>query len=557
MGAYLALACLASWPAVIELGRAVPGARRTDLWNSLWSIWFVGHSLAHDRLPFHTTLIGAPHGGNLLVSDPLGTLFGALLLPLVGLPVAYTLLVLWRLTVSGVVAHLFATDLLEAAELPIGGAWIAGVGYATAPVLLSGVHNGTSEAFAGGGVALSAWTAWRAARFGGSRRAVLAGLCLVLAAVGSWYGAVCAFLFAGALLVVGLPGRWRTTLSARASALAVGFALTAPLAAGVHAAATRPGNLVGIKRWSEVASVRRTTGPADPVGYFAWGDYRSPDFRVISRYGEEFFHCHYLGWTLIFGSLMALGARRRRGTAWLWLGGGLGFALSLGPVLVRFGSPVIVMVDRAIPLPYILVERLPGFASLSLLFRLAQAPALAAALLAACGLAGRRVLPRGMARWSPAVVVLAILLEGRFLSPLHGLPDTVSTSVAPAIEALRDAPEGAVMNFPVVGGRRYLFEQTVHHKPIAGGLNFPNDVASQKVWKEMIAKVDRAPDEFRRAVAKEAQKVGVRYLVVHVDPMARPDLHDTAVRAVKKAFDPLPVAGAGDEGGTVRVYPLW
>ena len=107
---------------------------------------------------------------------------------------------------------------------------------------------------------------------------------------------------------------------------------------------------------------------------------------------------------------------RRRRTGALWLAGGAGL-LSLGPVWVSGGSPVILAGDRAVPLPYFLVEGLPGFSSLSLIFRLALAPALAAALLAAVGYGAVAARLGLLGRWLPVAVVLGILAEKRLVSP--------------------------------------------------------------------------------------------------------------------------------------------
>lgn len=559
---YLALASVLLWPAVADLGQRVPGGPRTDLWNSLWSVWYFTGSLADGVWPGHTDLLDHPDGGTLWVSDPLGALMAAPFVPLLGLAGAYTVLVLLQLGLAGAFAHCLAAELWTWRREGEAGAelagLVAGVGYATAPVLLSGVHNGTSEAFAGGWAAWAAWAAFRTARHGGWPRALEAGLALGLAALASWYSAVVAFLFAGAVLLLGIERPWRRHLLARAAALGLGLALVLPLAAAVQDAATAEDNLVGIKNERELRSVRRSTGPADPVGYLAPGDYRSPDFRELSRYGEGFFHCHYLGYTLLLGALLAL--RRPRGLGWLVAAGLAGLALSLGPVLARFGQAVIVMGDRAIPLPYLLLEGLPGFGSLSLLYRLAAAPALAAAVLAGLGWGG--LVGEGRRRVLAPIVAALILAEGLLLSPLGARPDTTDVSVAPGVLALAEAPDGAVMNYPLVGGRGYLYEQTVHGKPVAGTLNFPNNLASKKVWKSMLDAVDDDAADFRRAVGKAARKQGIRYLVVHLDPLARPDMHDAAVRAVKDAYDPIGGSegiGAGEAASetAVRVYKLW
>ena len=140
----------------------------------------------------------------------------------------------------------------------------------------------------------------------------------------------------------------------------------------------------------------------------------------------------------------------------------------------------------------------------------------------------------------------------------------VSVQPDPALLALADAPEGAVMNFPVVGGRPYLYEQTIHRKPIAGTLNFPNNGASRKVWAAILAArsdSESAPETFRTRVSQQARRSGVRYVVVHFDASVRPDMHDEAVRALSAAFEPLPVAAVDatvpESLSPIEVYRLW
>lgn len=564
---YAGLACVVTWPLLPRLGQEVPGADRTDLWNALWSLWQVWRAVADGASPLWVDLLDPPRGGRLLVADPLGALLALPLLPLLGLPTTYGLLVLAQVTLAGWAAHKLAADVARGQGLPAEWAGVvAGVAYATAPVLRAAIHNGSSEGVGTGLAALAAWACLRAARDGGWRKATLAGLALLLAAVGSWYGAVVAFLFGGALALLGLPGGWRRTVGARLSGLALGLALVLPLAAATQALATAPDNLVRIKHPRELMTVRRSTGPADPRGFLAPGDFRSPDFREISRYGEQFFHCSYLGWALLLGAGLAL--RRRPGTGWLWLAGGAGLLLSMGPVVVRDGAAWIVLQDRAIPLPYLLIERLPGFSGLSLLYRLAQAPALALSVLAGLGFAG---LPRPRAATVAAIGL--VLAEGRWLCPLGSLPDTADARPAAGLSALARAERGVVLNFPVVGGRAYLYEQTIHGQPMAGTLNFPNNALGMRAWRGLIEAAaqagplaeGQAPDPaalatFRQAAATRARGAGARYVVVHDDPWARPDMQDDAVKWIELAFSPLGPTVEGEDQGEeapVRVYALW
>ncbi|MCB9763115.1 MAG: hypothetical protein H6739_25165 [Alphaproteobacteria bacterium] len=533
-----------TWPTAAHLGERVPGAGRTDLWNSLWGLWFVPHELTAGRLPWRTGLLGWPDGGVLVVADPLNALLAAPVVVTLGPAVAYTLLVLGHVVFSAMAAHALARAVFRSE--PAG--WIAGVAYGCAPVLVSAIHNGTSESLCGGWLALSCLLTLQAAREGGARRQALAGLGLMLAGLGNWYSGLCAWMFWGATLVVGVGAEgWRARGRRLALTAALGVALTAPVAGLMKAGSTQPDNLVGIKHTRELMSVRRTVGVADPRGWWMVGDWRSPDFRKVSRYGEEFIHCHYLGWSLLALSALgaALGRGRGEGRGALLLAGAAGFVLAMGPVVAVDGQPLILRGRLAVPLPYFLVEQLPPFSSLSLLYRLSMMPSLALAVLAGGAVVGRP-------RLAPLAALL-ILLDLRLAAPTRGLPDTESAVVPEPIVWLADAPEGAVMNFPVVGGRGYLYEQTVHHKPLAAGLNFPNNRPARAVWGAMLDAADAGleGEAFQQAVERVARREGIRYLVVHIDPMARPDMHDAAVVAVKRWMP------AAQEAPGIRVHQLW
>lgn len=533
---YMALAVVLTWPAALHPVRDLPGADRTDLWDSLWSLWYFWVRVSGGQLPYRVDgLLDHPNGGVLWVADPVNAVLALPLLPLLGVAATWTVLVLGHLTFAGVAAHRLGEAVSP--DRPWAG-WVSGVLYASAPMLMAHVHNGASEAV---GTGWMAWAALRLVRLEAAptpRNAGLAGLAVALTTVAHWYAGVGIFLLAGLML---LRARARPRLVALVGALALACALVLPVAWLARGAATTEDNVVGIKTDREIATVRRTIGPADPLGFVRPGDYRSPDFRELSRYGEQYIHCHYLGWVGIVAMLASLGRRERTG-AW-WAGALLAAALACGPVLAQKGGPVILAGNLAVPLPYFLIEKLPGFASLSLLWRLSQLTVLAVAVLAGRAAGGRA----GIA----ALVAVAAIAETVWVSPMAGQRETTDATVPAAIVALTTEPDGALMNFPVAGGRAYLYEQTVHGKPLTGGLNFPNNNASRKVWKEALVNADAAPDVLAAAVRAKARQQGVRYLVVHIDAMARPDMHDTAVRALKGAFTPIA------EGDGVRVYKLW
>jgi hypothetical protein len=542
---YLAMAMVMVWPAVGEWGELIPGSARSDLWNGLWTSWMTAEAVFSGESPLHTNFLGFPDGGTLVPADLPGALVIGLLGKTFGLPAAYTGFVIFRLAIGGFIVHRFAADLWSSERR----AWVAGCLFTVAPVLLSGVHNGTTEAFAGGAPAFTAWMFWKLYKNGRSLHGLLAALGLGFCALISPYAASVALLFGGGWAVQRL---WECQFSGKRTFtraeiqgwgifISVSLCTVAPWGWLVHQLSTDPGNLIGIKDLSELDRVRRGTGPADPRIYLWPGEFFSPDFPKISRYGEEFIHCSYLGIVALTG---AVGSLRRPSGPILAMIGSCGALLSLGPVLLFDGLPYLFADERVMPMPYLLVEDLPGFSSLSLLWRLGLAPTLAVALLAA-GVPLQE-------RWLP-IFLIAATAELAFFSPTAQRGLTTPVPQSPALLALAKAPPGAVVNFPLVGGRPYLYEQTIHQKPLAASLNFPNNHTGRKVWRILLDEAPAPAADRLLRIRKRARKLGVRYVVLHTDPLAEPDMHDGAVRALLEVSPPLPAGDAAD----IQVVPLW
>lgn len=530
---YVALAVALTWPAAIHPVSAVPGGARTDTADSLWTLWYVARALAAGTLPGSVDgLLNHPGGGSLWPADPVDSLLAAPLVLALGAAPAWTFLCIAHLAVAGAAAHALAQRLG-------GHGLVGGVLYAASATTLAHVQNGASEAVLGTALLpLAALGVVSVAQGGG---VLWAGLALGVASVAHAYTGVALYLFLGAVLALGLPG---STVGARPRLVAVGLlgvAVAALPAFVAVSASTAADNVVGIKTVRELMTIRRTIGPTDPEMLVHPGNFRSPDFRELSRYGEDLVHCAYLGFVGLASGLVAL---RRGPRPWALLGAGVAaVVLSMGPVLVENGAPVILSGRRAVPLPYLPLEDLPGLSSLSLLWRLSQLGVLALAV-AASRVASSTVVA--------VVVSLLALAELRLWSPVRELPRHFDATVPEGIYALAAAPPGAVMNFPVVGARAYLWEQTVHQKPVTGTLNFPNNNASRRVWKVAMAKASGPPAELAAALVSAARDADVRYLVVHVDARAfDDDLHTAAVRAIKEALTPI------HESASMRVYAFW
>ena len=122
-----------TWPAILHPVDLVPGSVRTDLWNSLWSLWFFQDRVWAGDLPFTMNLLDFPRESVFQIADPLNGFFAVLLVPVFGLSAAYTTIVIGHLVFSGVGAHLLARVIHRSER----AGWIAGVGFACAPVLVS------------------------------------------------------------------------------------------------------------------------------------------------------------------------------------------------------------------------------------------------------------------------------------------------------------------------------------------------------------------------------------------------------------------------------------
>ncbi len=590
VGVYVLLAAVLVGPALLDPAHRLVGGARTDAPNTPWSLWFVAESLADGRLPLHTTLLAHPAGGRIAVADPINCLLAVPLTLTVGPVAAWNLLAFAHVVFAGLAAHALGRRLG-------GTGWVAGVGYAAAPIVVSHLQNGSSEAVSAGWLPLAMLVSWDAVARGGRARIVGAAVALVLCAIGGWYAGVGAFAWVvflgvwggggstplrnasprawptGPLTPVGGPGATplggatsRGRLGRALAVVALALAVVGPVAVGTRALARAEDGLVEIKSSVDLARVRRTLGGADPRGFAVPGGFRSPDFAKLEANPSDRVHTTYLGWTLLAVAATGLATRRRGGDAPAGVQVGAGPAqesgreddtarggapallvtglacaiLALGPVVVADGAPLAVA-GRALPLPYAIVEGLPGFDALSLLYRLATTTSLCLAVLA----------DRAAARWPARVVaaiVLVFLVEVRYLSPVAGLPDVTEIPARPALTALAKAPAGAVLNLPVRAGMNFLDEQIVHGKPVCGALNSSVNLAGLKV-------LDAAGKLRRRELAPEdvvhaARANGVRYVVFHNGVFAD-DAFVGASTAIRAAF---PRMAADDR---VVIHQLW
>ena len=140
-------------------------------------------------------------------------------------------------------------------------------------------------------------------------------------------------------------------------------------------------------------------------------------------------------------------------------------------------------------------------------------------------------------------------MEGAFFSPAYKALQFVGTAPYESVVGLATEPDGAAIHYPIVGGRRYLFDQIFHGKPLAATLNFPMNPPARRLWKS-IYNAEEAHINVCSNIATVARKEGIRYLIVHQDIEARPDIYHRVVDTIINKCEVL-------EGSGAKVVKLW
>jgi hypothetical protein len=429
---WLLVAVVVTWPAV--LGQELIGDPAADVWNHAWGYWYVAESLGRGAWPFFTELAGGPDGGTLWFIDAPGAIVMTPVTWLLGPAVAYNLVLMGRLALTG-----WATQGL-ARELGSPG-WLAGVAAMTSPFLLCELGNGISEVCAAQWLAMSLWAAARAKGWAGwALTGLLMGICGV---VTFYYGLASAALVA----VVAL---WRRDPKALA-AIGVQALLFLPIWFVFKASLAAEDALILRGTDLDVALLRHNA--VDPRVFVMPGGFQSIDLQA--RFGEALVHTGYLRWTLLLLAGWATWANRKLWGWWLVIlasvAMGMGHYLFWDEQFVEAGG-------RLLALPFGWLKAVLPEVAITHPLRFALGANLVLAAVAACAPLGRM---RG-----PAIALVAA--EGIFASAANW-PLPMSPTDVPSF--YEDVGEGMVLDLPMEAGAtmktsQYFWFQTVHERPI-------------------------------------------------------------------------------------------
>ncbi|HVG01143.1 MAG TPA: hypothetical protein VND68_14985, partial [Chloroflexia bacterium] len=509
---YLALALLVTYPAIAQFGINVPGDLLADRDQNLWNLWWVREAIAHATNPYHTGMLYYPYGVDLYYHTlglPLG-LIGLLPQLLFGLPAAYNTVLIAAFTLSGYGAFRLALRFIspdDGRALPSWAvafvAFVGGVVFAFTPYTLDAL-KGQLEVLSLQWMPFyaEAWVmAWRAGRL---RYGVLAGVFFALAALSSLYYAVYLAIFSLAYVVYQLWARrgvrakeegrgWGGLLPPLVVAPIVALVLTLPLLVGLVRDRDNPRLAVeaGVEhKLAHSADLLSFVAPPHDHPLLGWDPADRPGVN------EPAIHDYLsLGYVALARSVVGgvVGWRTSRGRFWVGLAL-LALVLSMGPQL---------QVGRAltgVPLPFRLLEWLPGAEAIAKPERLVVLVRLCMGVLAAWGggwLLSRLVSARVEARGRTVAICAAVLALLLVELPIH--PRYVQRLDVPGgFRAIAGQEGGALMELPFatqqieVGGERMRY-QTAHGHPIMGGYlartyNSPSTDSCGPFWSFISAR---------------------------------------------------------------------
>ena len=496
----LMLGLLITAPAWQSPGDLIIGDADSEAYGGAWIVWWGQQSLLESGLPPRwAAQFNFPGGRPLhclsilesLLLLPFHWLMGAVSLYnlMIGLDIALAFFGCWMLLRSRV-----------------GDPWAVAPGalaFATSPYLLSHLQTGPQEVFAMGWIPLALVAVERAAREGGGRRVVLAGVLLAATFLSGPYYFIFTCLGAAWLALAQVRGRPSWLLLRRAVAVALVAAL--PMLPQVWAIARsqsispRTFDPRMARQLLETSFVQDLLNFLLPVSGFY---NHEPPLRV------------YVGLALLL--LALLGPGRQGWKRWALMAGWAGiFAL---------GTHLEVGDHRLMPLPaYLLCNYLPPFTSITHPFRILPLVLLSLAMLSALGLTRLRPAVR-----RPVVLVAAalVLVDHLALAPLRFPVPTSSARVPDFHHRIAgDAERYAVLDMFSSKGRLTfgpsLVYQTVHRRSLVYDLLPPEGTLMQNGLVAMVGHDPRSgqPPPAAHNLCGDARALGalgVRYLVKHL-----------------------------------------
>ena len=469
---YTLLGVLLTWPLTLNLTNGVIGAvGGVDAYQNAWHLWWTARALTSLHNPFFSPLLFYPDGVDLFW-QPLGFSQGVLALPVtltLGPVAAVNWIVLTSFTVGGYATFLLA----RRATGNVAAALTAGATFVCSPYHMEKIIDGNLEVAAIHWLPCYAYTLFLLLDSPSWRRALAASALLLCVSLGSWYYGLFAALYtvcAAGIWAYGVirnpedEQRLRHSLQQVAWGIApliIWVLMLTPALYGLTTDVSEPiwdMRLVQRERAADLIDVF-LPNPISPW----WG----PAVRAWRNqiYPNAVIWNVALGWVAV--SLGLLGAVVARHVSWRWSLLALACLIfALGPELKIAGW------QTGLPLPYALLQDLPGIRSGQRPNHMAVMVSLSLAVLAAYGVvAVQQAFQRhiaGLRIWAISAFLIALSAGIDGYAGPHAI---VKRHIHPFYATL-PPPDGAIMPLPLyinINRSENLTAQMGHRWPIIGG----------------------------------------------------------------------------------------
>lgn len=512
------------------------GIEYVDHYGTQWFYWFVDYNQREGLSSGSTQMFFYPWGKDIYAHTGANVLDAWAALPFrrgLGPVFGYNLFVLLNMALSGLAFYVVAREVTD-------DRWAAALGaalYTIHPFLLIELEEGRPTQGLTLLPVLFFWCVLRAGRVRGFVMPVVGGVLLALTGFQYWFyalfggfSAAIYGLWRSANPLEGAGGGWRT-LGRYVLMGVVAFLVVAPEALPMVIATTKGEDVPGLldtTLWSAYASPP-ITREGFRIGLFSWQPlHQALGFLVIDDSDKERFLAQTIAFPWVVGVLMLLWYHRPGR-----LERGVVIALGVSLTLIAMG-PVLLVGSHALPnLPYIALVKAVGFLqrlwwpSRSLLFLV-----MLVSLCTTVAVAWLRTLPLR----TQAAGLLG--MAGWWAWDLHDLGvlpfPTWDATVPAGYRCLASSKEGALIELPYAWTQAHLYYQTVHERPLLGGMlednpTFtPEEFTKFRTTNPMVSRLLKgdpvgSPYDWDPMASKEVQELGYRYVVVQKDAFYMPE----------------------------------
>jgi hypothetical protein len=565
---------LAVWaPALPWMASDFLGTEYVDHYGTQWFYWFVEYHLRHGTNPAHTNLFFYPWGKDIYKHTGANVLDAYAAIPfraLFGNVLGYNLFCLFFQAVSGVAFYFlgreFTTDRIAAG--------FAALLYTLQPYILLEMGEGRPTQGITLLPVLFLLFMFRAGRTRGVISPILGGVLLAVSGYQYWFYA----LFGGmaalahgvwcALFPAPTSGGRVRVLARHAGMAAVGVMLTLPVALPMVLMTSGgsdeevPG-LLDTDLWS-MESAPPITKEGLRIGIYSWQPLRqATGFLVIDKDDNERFLAQNIAVPWVLAPLLLI---------WWWRPGrfqrGMGTAMLAVMCLVALG-PVLLVGDTALPNPpYIYLVKAVGF--LRRLWWPSRAVAIIAILTSIMVAVVVEDLRRRSARVQLAGLATIVVWWGSDLQDIRLLPFPTWDATIPAgYRCLAEGGDEPIIELPYAWTQGHLYFQTLHERPIFGGMLEDNATFTPAEFTEfrktnpMMSKMLGGdsisnPFDWDENASNEVHDLGFEYVVIQKDSWYNPQDDDGGGR-LSVLMDSMEGAVGAPvyDDGRIAIYAPW